>query len=507
METDLAYSRPRKTAEQLGELAEDRHRFLNKRILLTGEPELLSIPNGRECLLNSIRLAVRICPNVVVYVGSENDALRAETEGLADGIAFGKKVEFLRDVPDFSQFDAILSIGIKARPGLPWTIINSNGFLARVSSGVADIPGPCDIYNPIGALAAACLGIGEVFKRLVRLKGERGTMLNGFSFSLRNYTESPADYGPTIPESLPYDLLVVGAGAIGNGIIHLISRLPFTGTITVVDREEYGRENLGTCILMAPDDSEKSKSTRLASILNNCGIRANGFAGTFERYARDLQQFPQIVLNALDNIDVRHEVQRTLWPNIAIDGAIGDFMCQVSRHPWPDDIACLICLFQQQPSRPAEDVQSDVTGLSKVRLQNPNAVVTGDDVKAAPPDKRDVLKSHVGQPICSVVEHAMAQKISSEQQSADFEPSVPFVACFSACMVMTEALAYLCDWGTKLEPRFQFDFLFGPAFGLELPQSRKQICICGRKRNIERLRALHGLSYAVGTNVGKPVTK
>ena len=40
----------------------------------------------------------------------------------------------------------------------------------------------------------------------------------------------------------------------------------------------------------------------------------------------------------MDNIDVRHEVQRTLWPNVVIDGAIGDFMCQVRRHPWPGNI-------------------------------------------------------------------------------------------------------------------------------------------------------------------------
>jgi molybdopterin/thiamine biosynthesis adenylyltransferase len=496
METDLAYSRPRKTAEQLGELAEDRHRFLNKRILLTGESALLSIPNGRECLLNSIRLAVRICSNVAVYVGNENGTLRAEAESLADRIVFGKKVEFLRDVPEFSEFDAILSIGIKARPGLPWTTINSNGFLVRVTSGGTDIPGPCDVYNPIGALAAACLGIGEVFKRLIRLKDERGTMLNGFSFSLRNYTESASDYGPKIPESLTPDLLVVGGGAIGNAIIHLISRLPFTGTISVVDKEEYAAENFGTCILMLRDDLEKPKAIRLASILETCGVRANGFAGTFERYAHDLKQFPQIVLNALDNIDVRHEVQHALWPDIVIDGAIGDFTCQVSRHPWPDDIACLICLFQQPPGRSAEEVQSDVTGLSKLRLQNPDTVVTEEDVNAAPLEKQEFLKSFVGHWVCSVVQHAMAQKISSEQQAEDFEPSVPFVACFSACMVMTEALAYVCGWDSKLEPRFQFDFLVGPTFGLALPQSRRPTCICSRRKNIEKVRALHGLSNA-----------
>ena len=183
MDTDLAYSRPQKTAEQLGELAEDRHRFLDKRILLTGEPELLAVPTGRECFLDSIRLAVRICPNVAVYLSMENDALRAEAEVLADDIAFGKKVEFLHELPDVSQFDSILSIGTKGRPDLPWTTINSNGFLARVTSGTADISRQCNLYNPIGALAAACLGIGEVFKRLIRLKAERGDMLNGFSFS------------------------------------------------------------------------------------------------------------------------------------------------------------------------------------------------------------------------------------------------------------------------------------------------------------------------------------
>jgi len=496
MDTDLVYSRPRKTAEQLGELAEDRHRFLNKRILLTGESALLSIPNGRDCFLDSIRLAVRICPNVALFIGKENHALRAEAENLAEGIAFGKKVEFLRDVPDFNQFDAILSIGIKAHPGLPWTTINSNGFLVRVTSGATDIPGPCDAYNPIGALAAACLGIGEAFKRLIRLKAERGTMLNGLSFSLRKYAESASDYGPTIPESLPHDLLVVGAGAIGNGIIHLISRLPFTGDVTLVDREEYGPENLGTCILMAPQDLEKPKAAQLASILNTCGIRANGFVGSFERYAHNLQQFPGIVLDGLDNIDVRHEVQRTLWPNIIIDGAIGDFMCQVSTHPWPRDIACLICLFQQPPGRSAADVQSELTGLSKVRLQDPDSVVTEEDVKAAPPEKQDNLRSLVGHTLCSVVQHAIAQEISSEKQTADFEPSVPFVACFSACMVMTEALAYLCGWDNKLEPRFQFDFLRGPIFGLALPQSRRPTCICSRRKNIEKVRVLHGLSDA-----------
>jgi molybdopterin/thiamine biosynthesis adenylyltransferase len=493
MDSDLAYSRPQKTAARLGELAEDRHRFLHKTILVTGEPDLLALPNGRECLLDAIRLAVRICPNVAIYLANENAALRLEAQDLAEHIAFGRKVEFLQVSPNLDQFDAILSIGAKAHPELPWTTINSNGFVARATSGDADLSSECDLFNPIGALAAACLGVGEVFKRLIRLKGERGEMLNGLAFSLRTYTQGTSDYGPLIPKTLPFDLLVVGAGAIGNGIIHLISRLPFTGAITIVDRGEFGPENLGTCLLISPDDLNKPKAAFLASILKQSNITAHGFYGPFERYASELQQFPKIVLNGLDNIDVRHQVQRTLWPNVIIDGAIGDFMCQVSRHPWPDDIACLICLFQRPASRPAEEIQSEATGLSTNRLQQPDSPVTEADVEAAPKEKQHALRARIGKPVCSVVQEAMAQKISLEQQEKGFEPSVPFVACFSACMVVTEALAYLCGWKTKLEPRFQFDFLRGPLYGLELPQARTKNCVCGRTKNINLIRAKRGL--------------
>src|SRR5690242_4986123 len=90
----------------------------------------------------------------------------------------------------------------------------------------------------------------------------------------------------------------------------------------------------------------------------------------------------------------------------------------------------------------------------------------------------------------------VAQEISEEQQEAKFEPSVPFVACFSACMVMTEALGHLCGWKSRVAPRFQFDFLLGPAFGLELPQDRRQNCICRPTKNIDKVRAMHSLSNA-----------
>ena len=111
------------------------------------------------------------------------------------------------------------------------------------------------------------------------------------------------------------------------------------------------------------------------------------------------------------------------------------------------------------------------------------------DVGAAPKDKQDWLRSRVGHQVCSVVQEGVATLISKERLRDDFQPSVPFVACFSASMVIAELVKCIAGWPTPLEPRFQLDLLRGPAFGLELPQRRRRDCICfTRERNIDTLR-------------------
>ena len=243
MNLDLIYSRPQKTAESLSGLAEDCHRFLTKRVLLTGEVEMFATANGTHCFLDSIRLLIRICPNVVINVPTGCDALFQAARAITDQIGFGSAVEYRDVVEDLDAFDAILSVGTAVRTDLPWTTINSNGWLAG-SSGHIDLPSDSGNDNPIGALAAACLGIGEVFKRLIALRPERGELLNGVSFSLRTYRADASEPGPELPDTLILDLLMVGAGAIGNGLAHLLSRLRCRGKIDIVDSQDYGEEIL-----------------------------------------------------------------------------------------------------------------------------------------------------------------------------------------------------------------------------------------------------------------------
>lgn len=94
MNLDAIYSRPAKTAAQLAEQAVDRHRFLTKKVLLTGEREILTSGNGRNCFLNSIGLLVRICPNITVQIPPRCEDLLAACRAFSERIAFGRGVEY-----------------------------------------------------------------------------------------------------------------------------------------------------------------------------------------------------------------------------------------------------------------------------------------------------------------------------------------------------------------------------------------------------------------------------
>ncbi len=220
-------------------------------------------------------------------------------------------------------------------------------------------------------------------------------------------------------------------------------------------------------------------------------LRAKGFneelAGFRQRLGVELP-IPRVIVTGLDNIEARHEAQ-ALWPDLILDGAIGDFPCQVSRHRWGEDSACLACLFRQPHGAAAETVASLATGLSISRLQQAEDAITEDDVHAAPPDHQEWLRQRIGRQICSVVREGVAKQISQEEQRKGFAPSAPFVAGLSACMVVAELVKFSTGLTTELDTRYQFDALRGPAFGSMIPQERRRDCNCVvREKNITKWR-------------------
>lgn len=493
-ETDPAdLSRARAAAESLGEKAPERHRFSTKRVLLTGEAEVLSTTNGRNCLLAAIRLVSRMVRGVSIQLPEDLKLEETITELLAT-ISFGEPPPSIVKNADLASFGAILSVGSAVRPELPWTAINSNGWVARVSSGSTALSKECNQSNPIGALAAASLGAAEVFKRLIQLVPDRGELCDDVSFSFYTYGLQ-ADPGPPLPDRIPIDILQVGVGAIGNGLVYLFDMLPFSGTATFVDKQAFAEENLGTCVLIGPKDIGTPKAQFAAELLTPklaCRWFAQDITEFTGRTVNKLP-YPTTIVSALDQIEARHAVQ-SLWPNLIIDGAIGTFACQATRHPWGEDLTCLYCEFERPPER-SEKIESLLTGLREDRLVDMTSLVTEEDVRLAPSDKQAWLKQQIGKDICSVVSEATVEKLSREAQEVGFEPSVPFVACLSACMMAAELIRYTLRWTSGVETGFQFDTLIGPQRGSRMAHGRKQRCVCIQRRSlIEQLRAGRGLA-------------
>ena len=490
----IGSSRPRAAAERLGELAEDRHRFLDKQVLLTGEAEVLGTQNGKICFDAALRLLPRLCPNVTVWVPAGVDDVREVAERVARQTVFGPAIEFVDAPRSLDRFAAILNVGHRCRTDLPWTAVTSHGWLARVSSSGRELLGVCDQTNPIGAMFATSLGVADVFKRLIHLKPTRGSLFDALTFSLWTYEAGSTDPGPQLPQSLAVDAVLVGAGAIGNAIAYLIGSLPVRGRIWIVDYQDFRDENLGTCILIGPGEVGASKARFLAKWLES-SLNAQGFPEKVSAFKLRLgheMPYPSLILSAVDKIDARHQIQ-DIWPDLIIDGAIGDFPCQVSRHPWEEDLACMRCLFRQPVGASAETVASRASGLRLDRVVNPFDLVSDEDVASAPEGKRAFLRGRVGAQVCAVIAEAVAKELSEDEQRAGFEPSVPFVACLSACMVVAEMVKTLAGWDTALDGRFQFDSLVGPARGLHFPQGRRADCICTERRaNIERVRRHRG---------------
>ena len=487
------FSRPLACAQRLAAHAADAGRFIDKRVLLTGEVAILATANGRFIALDALRLLVRICRRLDIWLPAGLEDLRAELAALCQEIQFTEPVGILSASPEFGCYDAILNIGTIARADLPWSVVNSNGWLARVSSTGACLRPDCAQTNAIGTLAAASLGVSEVFKRLIRLKPERGAYFDALTFSCYDFGTGAEDPGPRLPESIPLPVtLVCGQGAIGNGLTLLFSQMPFRGPLYLLDKQDYGPENLGTCVLLGPDGVGKPKALWNLKAVAKALIEAKEIVADVERVGGAFGSrypYPAIIVNGLDNIPARHAIQ-DLWPDVIFDGAIGDFSCQVISSAFSSDFACLKCLFAEPPSPHPDVAASHETGLALDRVRDAESVVTLVDVEAAPSAKRPYLHSHIGKKICSVVSEAMIARIAQAGTRASFAPSVPFVATMSAVMVIA-ALARRLLEPDSLTPRFVFDILQGPQRGELLRERAHSRCICqARKSAIERVRAL-----------------
>lgn len=490
IDRQMAASRPLGVAQHLGAMDLDQVTVFSRIVILTGEKDALGTRNGQWCFINALRLLSRVVGHLQVALPDNLAEFRSEVGELIPQLWSQGRVDLVEmDEACWEEATAILNVGHQVREGYPWTSILSDGWVARCTSGTTSISADCDQANPIAAMLAASLGVTEVFKRVYGVPIERAAPLDRCEFSLFEFSQTPQGLGPILPPTVQIpNTLLLGAGAIGNAIALLISQLQLTGSLTVIDKQEFGDENFGTCVLLDKESSiGRSKAVEIAAWLEqtNSYIDAEGIKSDIESVlsAEILQgKLIDVVINGLDDVAARHAVQK-LWPNILVDGAINSIGSSVVTHSMANrEFSCLRCTFEL-PNKDHLEEQSEATGLSRASLGgDQNRPISDADIDAAAEASRPWLQEQqrLGRTLCSTMQMAQVEGLGLRLKKG-FLPSVPFIASAAAALVMAQMLRNLLWSEEEFIHQFQFPNLFeGVETGHRFARFASKNCECMR---------------------------
>jgi hypothetical protein len=479
-------SRPARLAARLTRSSEEEleHLFMRKRILIRLEDGFASVPDSRETFFLAVNQCLRFCPNVSVYGPNSERALIGECGKLSQRIhgPQSKLVAVASD--DVSDFDAVLNVGRKVAGDRPWITVNSAGWVARLAvsnSGADTLFWESQPQNPVGAIAAASLGVGAVFLQII---GQPPKGPVEFSlFSHESATPGTLGTGPQLPSSpLTLRAFLVGCGAVTNGWAYTIKRLPVIGELQAIDNQALRTWNLGTYVAVDRQGVQEPKVGLIRALLSP-QITVTPRAEEWELFKIRLGyggiSCPDIIVNGLDNVDARHSVQR-LWPDTLIDMAAGGLTSQVIVSQRKRGGLCLLRGLVRPPDEMTwAERLSRKTGLHMERILNePTTPITQEDIDRSCPEYRAELERVRGHLICG---HVTRQNLEMEGADTDFAPAVPFVTTWSGVVGAAETLKWLMGYRNSSSLHYQKSFQSGRVRALEMicdPQ-----CECHRGGN------------------------
>lgn len=360
------------------------------------------------------------------------------------------------------------------------------GYGAHIATARTAVIRPSRPGNELGAVYAAALAAAEAFKHTARVLPARRVLHRHLRFCPVTLSAG-LSAAPPLPSVLSLGLSLIGVGAIGTGIVLILSELPAEGKILAVDRQRFATENRGTYALggMADVQAKPWKTDIAQQALHRFDVEP--FRGPVEDLpaAVDAGQAPWFptVLTALDSPEARREAQR-LWPERLIDAATGDTMLGICDYRAGVD-PCLMCHFpidRDQPSGAERIAQrlglpSEILGLGDTPL-------TEEHLRGLTEKQRNFLRPHLGTSICGLAGAAGLTGLDTD----DFMPSVPFVSLQAACLAVGRLLAVALGSGT-IANFVQYDGLFGPQAATIDTFRQRPGCTCvTRSDSIGRVR-------------------
>lgn len=333
---------------------------------------------GGATLDLTVRLAARLYPNLAILPLDTTAASLVQTLcALARSINPNIGLSSVRE-----EITRCVVVGDTAAGlDVPCFYAGSQGWVARLST--AGPVGSGASGNPLGAGASACLAAANVFRTVFAEQLTEADPDSELTLSTFDFGRSALD-----PELGPVDLgetHLVGLGAVGNGAVWALGRVPgMTGDLHLVDHEDADLSNLQRYVMTAQDGVDRPKVEIAAEGLLETSLRVVPHRLRWDGYVqqRGDWRFDRVVV-ALDTAKDRLAVQGTL-PRRILNAWTGPDDLGVSRHGFADGKACLACLYLPSGKVEDEDVRvARELGIPEAFMQVRILLATGAPVDGA----------------------------------------------------------------------------------------------------------------------------
>ena len=307
-------------------------------------------------------------------LGSKSDNLvEIALKQMRDADPFGSFQA--QDSPPHIQHDTALCIG-NDLPELPVVcpvFVNANGWLAGISRRGPALISHTEQEICVGAIAAACLGVAQVFKMALGMPADSLLRDGVFDVFRLNWT-TELNARPS-PETDVGRILMVGAGSVGSSAIYCMKLAGVTGDVTIVDKDVIKVGNFNRSPIFGRQNFGVSKSEATAIHLTESGLRATARSAWWNEYIeqQDRQTLPADVWLPLANeFGVRSSMQNNVPPVMVHASTTANWGVNHGRHiPGTDD--CLVDRF------PGE------AGAAELVCATGKTLVEGESIDAALP--------------------------------------------------------------------------------------------------------------------------
>ena len=307
-------------------------------------------PADSDAALLAVNLAARLYPQLHL----SGPTIWTEcAAALAEAINPGADIDRAAKAPAATNVVTLDWSGHPARSAHgPIVTVGADGWNARVDPRETSQQQPA---APLAALAAATLGVAEVFRvvfaEALGQRGRRDRQPGGFNLITSG---EPSDAAPT-PTSTPRlpDAHLVGAGAVGQACLLALRATGIPTNLTVVDPESVELSNLQRYALAADGDVGVAKTELAARATIGSAVTVIPVPTVWGADRRSGPATAYVVLTALDSPADRLAVAAGL-PGRAYNAWTQPADVGWSRHEHFGSEPCLACLYYPDRPRPNE---------------------------------------------------------------------------------------------------------------------------------------------------------